>query len=253
MPSLDIAFTQHSGGASRPQQDALWTGREVVQKRDCPVSEQGLDTPALLAVADGVAASQHPARASRFVMEATGNLDPSQRLMGRQVRHIHERLAQRYAGTRSHGTATTLVAARICEGHCELVNVGDSRAYLIRRDGRWQQLSHDHTVLNELIASGEIRPEEGVEYAQMYQDLAHCLTADTEEYGFALHFIETGFAKGDALLLCSDGLHDAIGDAAIRERYQPERSAAEKVEQWRKAVIAAGVPDNLSILLARRV
>ncbi len=250
---LEIACTQHSGGASCQQQDAIWTGQSILQSRNVRVRSHTGQAPVLLAVADGVAPSTRPARASRFVVEALSRYACHDRFTGKQVREIQALLADKYAGGKTHGASTTLVAARVTENRCEIINVGDSRAYLIRRDGRWQQLSHDHTVLNELIASGEIRPEEGVEYAQMYQGLAHCLTADTEEYGFALHFIEAGFAKDDALLLCSDGLHDAIGDVAIRQLYQRSLCAKNQVERWRKAVIEAGVPDNLSILLAKRV
>jgi serine/threonine protein phosphatase PrpC len=249
---FEIAYTQHSGGAGRQQQDAIWTGNSILQSRNARVSSHGESAPVLLAVADGVAASNRPARASRFVVESLSRHDHRQRLTGRQVRDIQAQLAARYAGGNTHGSATTLVAARVTESGCEIVNVGDSRAYLFSADGSCRQLSYDHTILNALIATGEVRADDDVAYAQIYQGLAHCLTADSEEYGFALHYEEAALEKGAGLLLCSDGLHDAIGDAAIRDLYRPERTATEQVEMWRKAVIEAGVPDNLSILLARR-
>ena len=249
---FDIAYTQHSGGAARQQQDAIWSGKSILQARNAQVASHVVEGPVLLAVADGVAASTRPARASRFVVEALSRHDHQQQLTGRQVRDIQAQLAARYAGGDTHGSATTLVAARVTESGCEIVNVGDSRAYLFSADGSCRQLSYDHTILNALIATGEVRADDDVAYAQIYQGLAHCLTADSEEYGFALHYEETALEKGAGLLLCSDGLHDAIGDAAIRELYRPERTAAEQVRSWRQAVIEAGVPDNLSILFARR-
>lgn len=249
---LDIAYTQHSGGASRQQQDAIWTGQSILQTRNAQVRSHTGEAPVLLAVADGVAASTRPARASRFVVEALSRFGSHERLTGKQVRKIQDQLAGKYAGGPTHGTSATLVAARVTHGRCEIVNVGDSRAYLFSPEEECRQLSEDHTILNALIASGEIIPEEGVEYAQMYQGLAHCLTADAEEYGFALHFQESEFEEGAGLLLCSDGLHDAIGDGTIRELYQADLSAADQVGRWRQAVIEAGVPDNLSILFVRQ-
>ena len=249
---LEIAYTQHSGGASRQQQDAIWTGQSILQTRNVQVRSHTGEAPVLLAVADGVAASTRPARASRFVVEALSRFGSHERLTGKQVRKIQDQLADKYAGGDTHGSSTTLVAARVTENRCEIVNVGDSRAYLFSPEGECRQLSEDHTILNALIASGEVIPEEGVEYAQMYQGLAHCLTADAEEYGFALHFQESAFDKGAGLLLCSDGLHDAIGDGKIRELYQAGLSAADQVGRWRQAVIEAGVPDNLSILFVRQ-
>ena len=250
---LELAYTQHSGGSSRQQQDAMWNGQTILQARNARIAGHIEEGSVSLAIADGVAASIRPARASRFVVEALSRLDSRDRLTGRQIREIQARLADKYAGGEIHGSSTTLVAARVAQNHCEIVNVGDSRAYVFSPEGDCRQISEDHTILNELISSGEIIPEEGVEYSHMYQGLAHCLTADTEEYGFALHFQESALNKGSGLLLCSDGLHDAIGDGRIRELYQAGLPALNQVERWRQAVIDVGVPDNLSILFARRL
>ena len=249
---LDIAYTQHSGGSSRPQQDAIWTGKSILQARDAPVGGYLGKAPVILAVADGVAASTRPARASRFVVEALSRLTCRERLTGKQVRAVQAQLSEKYAGGKAHGASTTLVGARVTENSCEIVNVGDSRAYVFNPESECRQLSEDHTILNALISSGEIIPEEGVEYAKMYQGLAHCLTADTEDYGFALHFQESELENGGGLLLCSDGLHDAIGDAEIRKLYQAGLTAADQVGLWRQAVIDVRVPDNLSILFVRK-
>jgi serine/threonine protein phosphatase PrpC len=52
--------------------------------------------------------------------------------------------------------------------------------------------------------------------------------------------------------LCSDGLHDTLGDDRLRNLYNASASPLEQVKIWRKAVMAAGAPDNFSIIFSRR-
>ena len=211
-----------------------------------------LDDSALFAVSDGVTASRGAAAASKLVIEALVKGGIESRLVGKRVRQGHQVLCDRYAGTARRGCSATLVAARIAGSDLEIVNVGDSRAYLIRECGNWQQVSQDHTVLNELIASGEIQAERGVQYAQMYDGLAHCLTADHEECDFPVHYWQGDFKAGNSLLLCSDGMHDALGDFQIQALYEPEKSVYGQVEIWRQAVMDAGAQDNFSLIFIRR-
>lgn len=251
-PMIDIAYTQFSGRSGRPQQDAIWNGKAALQAKDIPsTSYVAHPVSIMLAVADGVSASRSPALASRFVIDAVANATADAPLTGKSVRRAHEALCNKYAHGAMRGSSTTLVAARLVNTTCEIVNVGDSRAYLISANGEWVQLSHDHTILNELIASGEVTVDEGVEYARIYQGLAHCLTADHEEYGFSVHYRKVTLRQGDGLLLCSDGLHDAVGEDYLRQLYCGDRSPKEQVRVWRKAVLDAGAPDNLSIIFAR--
>ena len=249
---FDIAYTQHRGKQNPHQQDALWNGKQAIQDVDIPtgtytVSEKSL----LLAVADGVAISPSPDLASIFVIKTLGMAGAEVPLTSRRVRDIHGLLCGRYAKGRTKGSSTTLVAVRCTSDVCEILNVGDSRAYRISTDGHWHQLSHDHTVLNDFIASGEA--EEGHEYASFYQALAHCLIADDDEDGFSVHCCHSPFLTGDSLLLCSDGLHDTLGDDLLRSLYRASASPLEQVDIWRKAVMAAGAPDNFSIILSRRL
>lgn len=249
---LEVAFTQYAGSRGFAQQDALYNGRSIMQDTDASDSFYIVDLPAIFGVSDGVSASCAPASASKLIVENLAAQGPQSRLLGRRVREIHQALCDRYAGTKRRGSSATIVAARIDESECELVNVGDSRGYLIRQGHGWQQLSHDHTVLNELLSGGDVCAEEGVEYAQMYDGLAHCLTADNEEYDFSVHYWRGDFGIGDSLLLCSDGLHGVIRDPQLQALYDPERSVKQQVDIWRRAVISEGAPDNLSIVLVRR-
>ena len=244
--SFDVAFTQHCG-ANPGQQDALWNGRDLVQEKNLPCSTLQLtDEPWLLAVADGVAVSAAPAKASRYVLERLVAQDMSRPLNGRRVREVHEALCDKLARGKTYGSSTTLVAAQYHNGWCEIVNVGDSRAYLVSAKGEWRQLSQDHTILNDLIASGEA--EAGKSYAEMYKGLAHCLVADYEEDDFPVHYRRIALQAGDRLLLCSDGVHDTLQDD-LQQLYQPENAILEQTTAWRDAILKAGAPDNFSLVL----
>lgn len=250
---LEVAFTQYAGSRGFAQQDALYNGQSQIQKSNAKSDAFLLgECPAIFAVSGGVAASSSPAAASKLIIAELVKQGPAVRLLGNRVRQIHQALCNRYASTAKRGTSATLVAARIAGSACELVNVGDSRGYMIRQGGGWQQLSHDHTVMNELLASGEIHALEGVEYAQIYDGLAHCLTADHEEHDFPVHYWQGSFDAGDSLLLCSDGLHDVVSDKQIQALYDSGRSAQDQVQLWRQAVLDAGAPDNLSMVFIRR-
>lgn len=247
---IEVAYTQHSGKLNRSQQDALWNGDACIQSINAAtMSYITEENRLLIAVADGVAISPFPHLASRFVIEALAESGNDVELSVKQVREIQGRLCDRYAKGKTFGSLTTLVAATCYDSICHIVNVGDSRAYKITASGNWTQLSHDHTILNDFVETGEADPQ--LEYARMYGGLAHCLIADDQEDGFTAHFSHAPILAGDNLLLCSDGLHDTLGDPCLQQLYNPENSPHQQVDMWRKAVLRAGAPDNFSIILAR--
>ena len=142
------------------------------------------------------------------------------------------------------------MAAAWLKERCTVLSVGDSRAYRIAADGTWKQLTHDHTILNAMIDRGEANPE--TEYASFYNMLDSCLVADDEETDFRIHYEETPFLAGDSILLCTDGVHDTLGDVQMQRLTEAGLDPGTQVGIWRKAVLAAGAPDNFSMILLRR-
>lgn len=82
--------------------------------------------------------------------------------------------------------------------------------------------------------------------------LFNCLIADSEETDFELHLQEARISPGDYVLLMTDGVHDVLPLAALQASFDPALGVRQQVERWRVAVLAAGSPDNFSLILARR-
>ena len=251
-PTYTVAYTQHAGKIrGHAQQDCLWAGESIWQCDDLPVSAYTTDALALcVAVADGVSVSPAPAKASQVVIAALAKeFAQGHALDARLARHLQARLCDTLAHHgRTRGSATTLAAVHLHPPYATMLNVGDSRVYQVTAQNHWTQLSRDHTVLNTLIEKGEADPN--TQYASFYGALDSCLIADEEEADFRIHTCTIILALADTLVLCTDGVHDTLGHK-LASLFDPQQSLTEQVTRWRKAVLKAGAPDNLSLIAVR--
>lgn len=142
------------------------------------------------------------------------------------------------------GMGTTIVAAAIVAHAFVLANIGDSRAYLIA-DQTITQLTEDHSLVNELVKSGEITRQAAANHPRK-NVLTRSLGMPTQVHAD----IEThSFATGNSLLLCSDGLTNMVSDEEILEIVTTDASLSEKIQQLIVAANAAGGADNISVML----
>ncbi len=100
---------------------------------------------------------------------------------------------------------TTAVCALVRSGKAYLCHAGDSRAYLFR-DGSLAQLTHDHSYVQELVDCGTITVEEAEHHPQK-NIITRALGVD---YRLDPEFTSVAVQTGDILLLCSDGLTNAV-------------------------------------------
>lgn len=119
---------------------------------------------------------------------------------------------QAQADTRLQGMGTTLVGILIYKDRGYVVHVGDSRVYLFRA-GTAQQLTSDHSWLNEQVQAGLLTEEEAAA-----SDLKHIITRSVgfERYVQA-DIIPVSLGPGDALLLCSDGMANYLDTEELGE------------------------------------
>lgn len=144
------------------------------------------------------------------------------------------------------GMGTTLVVAVFRDDRVLLGHVGDSRCYRIRA-GRLQQVTRDHSLLQEQLDAGLITPEQAAFSSNKNLVTRAVGVEDTVMLETHQHDVE----PGDVFLLCSDGLSDMLDDAAIAQVLQ----AHDSLETSGRALIAAandaGGKDNISVILAR--
>jgi len=146
-----------------------------------------------------------------------------------------------------HGMGTTVIAAVFYDDRLTVAHVGDSRVYRLRQ-GALEQVTRDHTLLQELVDKGFYTPEE----ARHSLNRNVVTRALGVEPAVKVDVVEDICLPGDIYLLCSDGLNDMIEDEAIRltlERFGAnlERAADRLVAQANDN----GGADNVSVVLVR--
>jgi protein phosphatase len=144
------------------------------------------------------------------------------------------------------GMGTTLVLAVFRGERLLLGHVGDSRAYRLRA-GRLQQITRDHSLLQEQIDAGLITPEQAAFSANKNLVTRAVGVEDTVLLETHQHEAQ----PGDLLLLCSDGLSDMVDDAGIAQLLQAHPSLPAAAQALIDAANEAGGRDNISVILGR--
>lgn len=143
------------------------------------------------------------------------------------------------------GMGTTIVVALFHDNAIAIGSVGDSRLYRLRAN-RLEQVTRDHTLLQELIDRGFYTPEEA--HASLNRNvITRALGVDE---GVQVDIIEDAVVVGDRYLLCSDGLNDMVDDRTIERIIRDtERPTEDVVTELIKAANDAGGKDNVSVAL----
>ncbi|HEX7888479.1 MAG TPA: Stp1/IreP family PP2C-type Ser/Thr phosphatase [Ramlibacter sp.] len=144
------------------------------------------------------------------------------------------------------GMGTTLVVGVFQDGRLMLGHIGDSRCYRLRA-GHFDQITKDHSLLQEQMDAGLITPEQAA--TSTNKNLV--TRALGVEDAVLLEVNEHRVDPGDLYLMCSDGLSDMLDDAAIAHILSSEGSLEQKSVQLIDAANANGGRDNISVLLAQ--
>ncbi len=144
---------------------------------------------------------------------------------------------------------TTAVALRVQGNRFEVAWVGDSRAY-VWQAGRLVQLSQDHSLVQEMVAKGELSVEQARHHPQ--RKVVTQALGVTAPGLLEIEHISGQIAGGTQLLLCSDGLTEEVDDAAIGEILaRPGLSAQECADTLVAAALDGGGSDNITVLVLR--
>jgi serine/threonine protein phosphatase PrpC len=208
----------------------------------------------LFAVADGMgghAAGEVASQVAlstveeRFVDADTHTTESLVQAVQAANRAIHDRSV---ADLHLRGMGTTLTGVAVVERdgseRLAVVNVGDSRTYVVQ-DGILQQITRDHTYVEDLVAAGEITADEARFHPRRHI-ITRALGIDPDVQVDAW---EAPAAAGDRYLVCSDGLFNEVDDgqiaAVLTGREDPQYAADTLVE----LANAAGGRDNISVIV----
>jgi protein phosphatase len=203
----------------------------------------------LFAVADGVGGFEAGEVASSIAVRVLKDLDPGAPF-GAAIQEANRQiLAVGGSDEKLSGMGTTLVAARFGGTQerpvAEIAHVGDSRAYLLR-GGTLSPLTEDHSLVAELVRSGDLTRDQAAEHPQKNL-ITRALGAEEEvEVDTAVVPVEAG----DRLLLCSDGLSDMVPDALISEILADSPEDPETpARRLLSAALDAGGTDNVTVVV----
>ncbi|HEX5543253.1 MAG TPA: protein phosphatase 2C domain-containing protein [Micromonospora sp.] len=205
----------------------------------------------MIAVADGIGGQPSGEVASAIVVRALSKLDPlpdqadpAAALSAAVIAANEEIRAATTADPESNGMGTTVTAALLHGDQLAVIHVGDSRGYLLR-DGALYQLTRDDTFVQALVDKGVLSAEEAREHPQ------RSLVTRAVQGGEVSPSTGTVPVRaGDRLLLCSDGLSDVVGDAAIAQTLAAHTDRQECAQHLVKLAHQAGAPDNVTVVIA---
>ena len=146
----------------------------------------------------------------------------------------------------NNGMATTTVLCYLDAEDCYVVNVGDSRAYLIR-EGVMRQLTEDHTLVQDMLRSGLLTKEE----AQTHPDRNMITKAIGGESAIEPDFYRFETCPGDVILLCTDGLYGEVPADRILELAADTFSMHKLAKALVDEANQAGGKDNISVVCIR--
>jgi serine/threonine protein phosphatase PrpC len=218
-------------------------GRKRRHNEDAYVME-----PPLFAIADGMGGAQAGEVASRLAAAAlreSGADSGGERRIVDLIQEANRRVYDRSStDPETSGMGTTITVALVENERVVFGHVGDSRAYLIR-DGRMEQLTEDHSLVNELLKSGKLSREE----AEMHPQRAVITRALGTDPDVDVDTFSVPAQTGDLFLLCSDGLTDMVSEDAIFSVVERHRGDIDKA--LRALVSAAnkgGGEDNITVV-----
>jgi protein phosphatase len=145
------------------------------------------------------------------------------------------------------GMGTTMTVACAVRSALYVAHVGDSRLYLYR-DGRLLQLTHDHTLVMEMVESGLLDPEQAARH--VLRNVITNAIGGTER-DLRVEQRRVALAPGDVILLCSDGLTEMVDPERIASTLAAEPDPKAACYELVNAANAAGGRDNVTVVVAR--
>ena len=267
---IDVYGLNHPGNVRTENQDhfliCALKKQMVVRLTSLPDADNLMAEPERLAslamVADGVGGGAKGADASRIALEAVakyvsssmrcyyaqGSADDRElsKTLQEGASQCHMELLRRgEENPESRGMATTLTLYLGVWPRAYLLQVGDSRAYLLRH-GELIQITRDQTMAQELVDLGVLSRADASD-----SPLAHRLSSSIGGSQTAPVVTRFEMTWGNVLLLCSDGVTKHVSDERLRERLRTMTSAKQVCEDLLQDALDGGGSDNITVIVGR--
>ena len=259
---LNVAAQSHAGMTGKNNEDRYAIASFQLSEEDA--------TPALLAVvADGigghrageVAAELAVDHISQAIAESDGHRP--KKILERAIHEASEAIADHAASTTGQkGMGATCACTWFIGDKLYIASVGDSRIYLLR-EGRIQQLTTDHTWVQEAIEKNILTPDQAREHPNVHVIRRYLGSPDPPEVDFRLRLYDSEadalaegnqglqIQPGDTFLICSDGLTDLVWNDEIAETIRTKPNLKAAVQELIDTANQRGGHDNITIVLIR--
>ena len=145
------------------------------------------------------------------------------------------------------GMASTLVAVTVVNDTAYVVNVGDSRAYVVSPEDI-TQITWDHSYVAELVREGQITRDE----ARFHKKNNVITRAIGAEMSVKPDFFQVALEEDEILMLCTDGLYNMVSDMTMLSVVNSHNSLKAKCERLVDLANEAGGKDNIAVVLITR-
>lgn len=248
--SIQTAHITNVGRVREKNEDSVYAALTTLPL----AKEMGIE--ALLLVADGVGGHSYGQEASQQAVITVQELfhdeeflrgsGSVQDALTRAVQTANERVF-RLAGKETlqkPGSTMTLVALNAST--ITISHVGDSRAYLVTRDG-WQQLTQDDSYVAEAVRSGQMTEEEA-KVSPLRNRISKCLGQKPE---ISPSESDHAWMPGDIVYLCSDGLSEYVEGSGAAIVFYEQRNLQHACEELVRLANEGGGHDNISVAAAK--
>jgi serine/threonine protein phosphatase PrpC len=210
----------------------------------------------LFCIADGVGEEPGGLKASSVAVRSIGKnmaqsaildfLEPEPLAHTRSLQEMMRlaiQQANREVRARAEGSAATLTSALVFDEQMILGHVGDTRAYIVE-GGEIRQITRDHSLVQELVETGTIKPEEALVHPQ--RDVLWNAMGKAIDVKVDIHV--EAIPRDGYLLLCSDGLWSVISDEVIMQSAEGDPSPQAYCEALIKTAEESGAKEDMSVV-----
>lgn len=230
-------------------------GRVRQNNEDRADVRQDLNGLILAIVADGMGGHQAGETASHLAVDeiingleqASSQMDEEQRrstITQAMIQANHQVYEKSKSDPILSGMGTTVVLALASSEWVHVAHIGDSRCYYFNDSG-CHCLTTDHSLVNELLKTGQITSSEAEIHPQR-NVILRALGTDEE---IEVDLTYQPWQKGDHLLLCSDGLTDLVTEEQIHEIVSSRLNTQEKADELIQKALLLGGDDNVTVIL----